>query len=59
MKPSIFASWRPTGSAPCSNRGMPTSSLPIPLAREVCHGSRDRFATARRHDHQAEAAERL
>lgn len=26
MKPSTFESWRPTGSAPRSNRGMPTSS---------------------------------
>jgi arsenite-transporting ATPase len=28
-KPSTFASWRPTGSAPCSNRGTSTSSLRI------------------------------
>ena len=48
MKPSTFASWRPTGSAPCSNRGTSTSSLPIRLAREVCDGSRRRFATDRR-----------
>ena len=50
---------RPTGSAPCSNRGMSTCSPPIPSAREVCDGSRHRFACDRRHDHQAQAAECL
>ena len=58
MKPSTFASWRLTGSAPCSNRGMSTSSPPIRLARE---GAMDRAVTvtAIRTDHSGLVTKRL
>ncbi len=50
-KPSIFASWRRTESAPPSKRGVPMFSRAIRLVREVCHGSRDHIVTVFRNDH--------